>query len=238
MTKLPVTEMERVGLWNTVAGKPCGSAIDDQELLINQVKYIIEEVNGDNELYASYIRRHEHGLLDGCGDALVTAVGVFHLLGHDSFARLPATTNREVPLTVEDLPDIIHELRLYISAIEEDPLRISAISTATFVIECVCDILHIRGYDPEAVLKIINDSNFTKFCKTLNEAKASVAAYSNKDRYVNVKYKYMKGSGYRVIQGDDKAAGVVGKTLKSIYFTEPCFIDMIREINPDKLVGG
>ena len=180
-----MTEMERVGLWNITAGKPCGASNGEDELMRSQVLFVAEEITGTGELYESFRRGKEHGLLDGCGDVLVTAVGVLHIIGHNQFSRLPETGD----VSDKDLDEIVDEIYFFGESLKEDPLRLDPVAVANACIQYVVDILHIKGYDPELVLKVVNDSNFTKFCKTVEEAKASVRAYINKPRYQNVKYK-------------------------------------------------
>jgi hypothetical protein len=222
-----MTELERVGLWNTTAGKPCGASNGEDELMRSQVLFIAEEITGTSELYESFRRGKEHGLLDGCGDVLVTAAGVLHLIGHDSFKRLPA----ENDTGDKDIMEVVDELYFLGLSLKEDPLRLDPASVANACIQYVCDILHIKGYDPEAVLKIVNDSNFSKFCNSAEEAKASVRAYMGKKRYKKVNYK--KVGAYRIVFGDDVVNNTKAKTLKSIHFKEPCFLDMIKEVNPE-----
>lgn len=232
-----MSEMQRVALWNTTAGKPCGEGLNNKDLLMAQVGYIAEEVTGTNELYPSYRRGLEHDLLDGCGDVLVTAAGLLHLVGYDNFRVLPPTGHVE-----ESLDELVDTLYLPSVDIAQDvkgyfehgaEVRIDPVQYANMAIQVVCDILYIKGYDPEQVLKVVNDSNFTKFCTSALEAKASVHAYTKKSRYRNVKSKRV--GKYWVIYGDDVLHGIKGKTLKGIHFGEPCFLSMIEQVNPDKL---
>ncbi len=76
--------------------------------------------------------------------------------------------------------------------------------------------------DPEDIFKEINDSNYSKFCETVEDAQASVDAYENDDRYHSVFYELVEGQ--YVIFGY-KTGEVVGqvqpKVLKGIHYTPP-----------------
>ena len=251
-----MTEMNRVGLWNTIAAKPLGCSNGSDQLMQSQMKYVIEEVTQPNELYASYRNNLEHGFLDGAGDVLVTAVGVLHLLGQEDFARLPATSDKV--LSEEDLPELMDELYLLMQELDTNPVEyntdtrcmyhkmadtgvyiVNPAQVAHAAIQYVVDMLHIKGYDPEEILKEVNDSNFSKFCKTIEEARASVRIYTAKDRYNKVKYK--RTDKFWHLYGNDKLTGAVGKTLKGIHFREPNFIPIIERVHPElieKATGG
>lgn len=224
-----MSEMNRVALWNTTAGKPKGAGTE--ELMRSQMLMLVEEVTGVDELYASYRNNKEHGLLDGIGDVIVVAVGALHLLGFDNFKVLPAQSN----IVDKDIDELVDEIYFLANAIKEDPLRLDPSSVAMTCIEYCVDICHIKGYDPEEVLRIVNDSNFSKFCKTVEEARASKAAYTKKKRYSNVTY--TKIGKYYVLSGDDEIHGAKQKTLKSINFYEPCFLNLIEQVNPQALEG-
>lgn len=237
-----ISELDRVGKWNKIAGKNCGDGVTNPLLIINQIKYIFEEVLGDGELIASKIRNHEHGILDGCGDCLVVAGGLLWLLGVDKFESLPSKIDIEEETSLDDLYD---ELQFFCASLKDtienefkgsdDWLyEVNPVSVANFIIQMVCAIIIKKGYDPEKVLKVVNDSNFTKFCNTLIQANSSVAAYKNKKRYTNVKHNRSKS--YWIITGDDATTGAKAKTLKSIFFEEPDFFPMIEnKLNEDKV---
>lgn len=239
-----MSELNRVAKWNKIAGKGCGDGITNTSLVVNQIKYIFEEVLGDGELISSKVRNHEHGILDGCGDCLVVAGGLLWLLGVTDFDKLPSKIDIEDETSLDDLYD---ELQFFCSSLRhtvenefkdsDDWLyEVNPISIANFVIQMVCSILVKKGYDPEEVLKIVNDSNYTKFCSSLLQANASVAAYKNKKRYTNVRH--TRSKSYWIISGDDATTGAKGKTLKSIFFEEPDFFPMIEANNPYSLDGG
>lgn len=76
--------------------------------------------------------------------------------------------------------------------------------------------------DPEEIFKEVNDSNYSKFCDTLEDAKKSVESYDNDTRYHSVYYELV-GDQY-VIFGykDGEVAGEVQpKVLKGIHYREP-----------------
>lgn len=223
-----MTELERVALWNTTAGKPCGCSNGSDELMQSQVGYLFEEAE---ELYAANRRSLEHSFLDACGDVLVVAGGIYHLVGATQFPRLPATGKPETDV----MEELVDQLYFLTKSAKEDFGKIDPRSLASAAIGLVCDMLHLKGYDPEEILRIVNDSNFTKFCSTVEEAKLSRHLYAKKKRYSNVKYK--KVGNYRVLYGDDTLHGTKGKTLKSCRFKEPCFLEVIGRVRPD-LMGG
>ena len=83
--------------------------------------------------------------------------------------------------------------------------------------------LHSMKVNAGDLLKRINDSNFSKFDTTEADAKISVAAYENDERYENIHYE--KVGGYYVIRGD-KVGGAKNKILKSHKYTEPELSDL------------
>ena len=87
----------------------------------------------------------------------------------------------------------------------------------------ITGMLHSMGVNGEELLKRINDSNFSKFATTEEEAKKSVLRYMDDLRYENVSYK--KVGGYYVIRGD-KVNGGKNKILKSYKFKEPVLGDL------------
>lgn len=73
-------------------------------------------------------------------------------------------------------------------------------------------MMRAMGYDPHKVMKIIADSNYSKFCVNEDEAKASVAEYAKK----GVQATYRKvGSLYIMYRMEDD------KILKGINYKEP-----------------
>lgn len=236
-----ITELERVGLWNHTAGKPFAQGLVDKNCLIDQLKFIIEEVTGDDELYASHRRKQENMTLDGCGDVLVTAAGVYHLLGLSCLPRLPKEATKDLSKTnteelVDELYFMMQDLQEKIDneAIQLNQIEYLSRQIADICVDNVVDILHIKGYDPELILQRVNDSNFTKFCTNPIDAKSSVAAYKGKNRYTHVASR--KVGKYYVIRGNDKVHGVKQKILKGVHFAEPFFMDIIEKVRPDLFV--
>ncbi len=76
--------------------------------------------------------------------------------------------------------------------------------------------------DPEELFKEVNDSNYSKFCDTLEDAKKSVESYDDDTRYHSVYYELV-GSQYVIFgyKHGEVAGEVQPKVLKGIHYREP-----------------
>lgn len=216
------TEMAKVAIWNTVAGKGSGDGLVDESLVHNQLGFLAEEAE---ELYGAFRNRKHHALLDAIGDVLVVAAGVHHLIGATSFPELPSKGESDEPIE-----EIIDSLYFLTKEVAEQPERVSPASVANAAISYACSVAHFYGYNPEEILAIVNRSNFTKFDESANEARTSVRAYKMKTRYTHVHSKRV--GNIWVIYGNDKVNGTENKILKSVRFREPCFLALIERVNP------
>lgn len=86
--------------------------------------------------------------------------------------------------------------------------------------------LHAKGIMAEDALRIVNQSNFSKFDTSVEDAEESVALYADDSRYENVRYEQV-GMHY-VIRGD-KVDGTPNKILKSHKFIEPDFSPLLED---------
>ena len=125
----------------------------------------------------------------------------------------------------DDLP------QLYFSLIEEEREELLAAIYAldrVEVLDALGDLLKVvsgavsaLGYCPEKLLQLVNDSNYSKFCVTKEQAVISVAAYEQNLRYEDVYYEQV-GDLY-IIRGYEKGGDKVGKgkILKGYAYAEP-----------------
>ena len=125
---------------------------------------------------------------------------------------------------------------LYMNLIDEEYLELQeAHDTEDFqgYLDSLADLIVVAagglysvGIHPNEVLRVVNESNMSKFCTTEQEAKDSVAAYKDDHRYEDVHYEYNKENNKYVIRG--KKIGQDGwKILKSVNWQEPDFSHLI-----------
>lgn len=123
--------------------------------------------------------------------------------------------------------------------------RIEVLDALGDLLKVVQGTIHVMGYDPDELLRVINDSNFSKYCLTKEDAEMSVDAYQHKLRYEDVYYEQV-GEFYIVRgyeRGGDKSGK--GKVLKGYLFEEPKIaeyhnskygeIKRLEKIEPDEL---
>lgn len=90
------------------------------------------------------------------------------------------------------------------------------------LLKVVSGMVHSLGYCPEKLLKVINDSNFSKFTQDEMVAQISVDAYNGQDRYHDVTYT-QHGDHYIIkgYEGSQNMDNSAGKVLKQIYYVQP-----------------
>ena len=99
--------------------------------------------------------------------------------------------------------------------------------------DAVADILvtvygfaHRMGFNADQDLSEVNRSNFSKFCKNLEEAKATVVKYEKEG--IETELVGIPTGYYAVKSAKDQTVNdkffPKGKLLKSIYFSEPEFV--------------
>lgn len=98
------------------------------------------------------------------------------------------------------------------------------VDSAGDLITVCAGLLHSLGYNPNDVMKAINESNHSKFCYNETDAIKSVEQYEGDDRYVNVHYRKV-GNVY-VVYGQ-KAGGDGWKILKGVDYHEPDFSQIV-----------
>lgn len=100
-----------------------------------------------------------------------------------------------------------------LQAVEENNLQ-EVLDGAADLIVVAAGLIHVLGFDPNQVLKIVNESNMSKYCNDEQEAKDSVEQYSNDDRYTGVHYQYQPEFNKWVVYGQ-KLNSSGRKILKS-----------------------
>lgn len=101
--------------------------------------------------------------------------------------------------------------------------RKEVVDGAGDVIVTAAGLLAKMGIDPNEVMRRINESNASKFCKDAIEAHESVLSYRDDERYVDVHTKFV--DGVYVIFGRKKGTDSF-KILKGINFHEPKLDDL------------
>jgi len=81
----------------------------------------------------------------------------------------------------------------------------------------IAGLIHKLGFDPNEVMRAVNDSNLSKFCVTEHHAQKSVEAYENHPDYSDVEYTFDSKLGLYVIRGKKKDANG-WKILKGINY--------------------
>lgn len=104
-----------------------------------------------------------------------------------------------------------------IDAFEADD-RIGVLDGLGDMLVVIAGFLHRMGVSPDRLMRIINDSNDSKFVYTRDDAIKSVLAYEDSDVYENVHY--VEYDGRYVIFGSKKGSDLV-KILKGIHYEEP-----------------
>lgn len=119
---------------------------------------------------------------------------------------------------------IEEEYEELLSAWREDNLK-EVFDALGDLIVVVSGAIHRLGYNPDDVLKIVNDSNMSKFVDPDNkeEVEASVRKYDEDDRYSDV-YVDERGAVWGTVVGTGAK-----KTLKGIYYKEPQW----QELDPE-----
>lgn len=102
--------------------------------------------------------------------------------------------------------------------------QINATTNMGNVLKEACDcivvitgLINALGYDTDTALKLVNDSNFSKFCYNLKDVEDSMSAYEECGRYSDVFSEHI--NGLYVIKGVVKETGSV-KILKGINYKE------------------
>jgi len=84
------------------------------------------------------------------------------------------------------------------------------------ILKVTAGLVHALGYCPEELMRVGNDSNFSKFALDEWEAETSAIAYNSKERYHDCYYQEVDGiyviRGYEAGQSPDES---VGKVLKN-----------------------
>ena len=225
-----MNQLQRVALWNTTAGKPAASLPLDHQLVQSQVGYVVEE---SEELFKAVQEKDIVELLDAIGDTLVTVGGLMHLTGTTEYfsLRLCGGDPDGFITTMDDesLFPKVDEIQRGVLQLKRQVSQEHSTIICENIISSLCGLADDLGFCPEAILKVVNDSNFTKFCRNPEDGKQTRLMYNRKDRYKNIRVNQV--GNFWVVTGDDLLYNTKQKTLKSIYFEEPRrhLVDMVKE---------
>lgn len=131
--------------------------------------------------------------------------------------RLPRRVSDDLISLYASLID--EEYREFDEAFEYESVSDILDACGDLIVVCA-GLISALGYEPNQVLKNINDSNMSKFCDNEEEAIASVESYKDSNRYVDVTYQ--KVMNRYVILGkkiDNPEAGM--KILKGVNYKDP-----------------
>lgn len=103
------------------------------------------------------------------------------------------------------------------------------------IIVTVVGLLHKLGFDAKDVVKVVNDSNLSKFCDTGVNAALSVESYNQDKRYENAHSEVVNRK--HVIYGN-KVGETGKKILKGVNFQEPDFRKVIDDCGQRDLWEG
>lgn len=131
-------------------------------------------------------------------------------------------------------------VKLYISLIEEEynelklalykDDRVETLDALADLLVVTVGTIHSMGYPAKELLRVVNDSNYSKFCQSKDEAVQSVEGYSSMMRYKDVHYKQV--GDYYVIFGHDKSGSSDEnsyKVLKGLNYHRPEICDFTAE---------
>lgn len=100
-------------------------------------------------------------------------------------------------------------------------------------LKVLCQLCFALNISPEELLKEVNDSNFSKFCLTEEQAIKSVESYWNDIRYINVHYlqvgEYYIIKGWKIGQNPDTDTPKILKAHDYKEFDASKFIVMENE---------
>ena len=118
---------------------------------------------------------------------------------------------------------IEEEFQETLDAMSDENLE-EVLDGAADLIVVAAGLIHKLGYNPNDIMKIVNESNLSKFCDSEEEADKSVAHYQKSSRYSNVYWEKV-GNKYVVfgwLTGANKA-----KILKSVNYKEADFSHIV-----------
>lgn len=120
------------------------------------------------------------------------------------------------PELTAQLSFITEEYKELMQAVEDND-RTEVVDACGDILVVVAGYLHRMGYNPEHVLSVVNDSNFSKAVNVNNELEIRQTAekYENDDRYDNITI-----DEYGVVRGRVVETGS-SKVLKSIRYEGP-----------------
>lgn len=121
----------------------------------------------------------------------------------------------------------------YADLMAEEYLELDEAKTVKDTVDALCDLIvvasgmmHVMGYDPNKMLAEVNESNMSKFCFNKEDAIASVDAYEDDNRYVDVHYE-KRGDAYVILGHKAGEEGGAYKILKGIHYREPNLEEMV-----------
>jgi hypothetical protein len=217
-------ELQRIIDWNIRAENFAGDEEIGSVVEVAQRNLIKEELQ---ELKDAFNSGNRDKTIDALTDLAVVITGYFHRVcnrGVPSFYKeWKELFKKGITWSPLNNVDVSTAIKDCVFAIEEDLFRvgtdINAIKPTLFLRPLYLSLLSIytMGHNPAKVLKIVNDSNFSKFVDVTDddEVWSTIKSYEKDDRYTDVR---VNESG--VVLGTVVATGSK-KVLKGAKYTPP-----------------
>lgn len=123
--------------------------------------------------------------------------------------------------------NLLHEeyAEEYLPAVAAESVEETLDALADIVVVALGHI-HAMGFNPEEVMRAVNESNLSKFCYSEEEARQSVDSYIQDARYQDVSY--IERDGVYVIVGRKVGADTSAlKILKGINYQPPKILPIV-----------
>lgn len=127
---------------------------------------------------------------------------------------------------------IKEEVRELFGAVDEGNLT-ETLDGAADTIVTVVGLLHRLGFDAKEVMKIVNDSNLSKFTEDQTVVSDTIKTYNGDRRYSNIHFEEV--GGRYIIYGE--VGDGAKKILKSSEFIEPDFRKIIDDCGQTDMFG-
>lgn len=214
-----MSQLQKVVEWQVAAGvqyDPQASLESLQGLPLTLIREEIKETLNAAKA-GDYLE-----IVDGCADVMVVAQALLHRLG------CPFTTDYvlrpDSPERIKlSLQEITSNLSSIINTINDEALRYNLDREqlellARTALLSAKELLHYCGVSPATTLRLVNDSNFSKFASTFEEASRSLQLYNGETRYSEIQIRPI--NDYFVIVGRSEGQSEL-KVLKALGYTKP-----------------
>lgn len=207
------TELDRVITFNKLMKREVGN----RDHLFLQSQLLVKE--GIKELSEAAYQQDRIKLRDALADTVVVAIGGAYICSGSS-------DDLSEPFQAIGESGIIYQaVTACVLYVESDQLSSEELGGMFHaVINCVECFAISEGIDLANDLKAVNDSNFSKFCKTANEALATIHKYKT-EFGVDSEYRATGDDNYpfAVYVAETKGDFPKGKLLKSVDYQGPIF---------------